>query len=538
MKKITFSAIFAVIFGIMNFNAKAQTYPVGDGLSFETAFEISTAEQLDSLRKSPHRIGGKYFKLVADIDLSSVANWVPIGTSTAAFESKLFGNGFKILNMTIDRENEDHIGLFGWTAGNYGSTEFNDVVIEGGSVKGKNLVGTLVGRGNALITNCQVKSVTVEGDSCVGGLVGRGGNNAGITGSSFEGSISGRTRVGGILGDQQNLVAASITAGAKIEGCISKATITATGNKVGGLAGYSVHTVVSNNAAFGSVSGTSEVGGLIGNAHNASVANQTMTISNNYSSATVQGSGGQVAGFIGRVSRTGGSYPIIVSNNFSKGDITSTASNTSAFIGHAQQNTTVSSNVVAATSVTAGTYSWYRLIGHPSVAGTAAPLYTDNYTLETLSFTPSEERPDDVANPTYASMDGTDKTALELQTQSTYEGIGWNFSGDGLWIMNTGDGKDGYAILKIAYQEPDTETNVPEKQIDNSFFAYIVDGKVTLNNKSDIQSATLVEVNGKLIYQNNNCNNQIYSIPVQLNKGMYIIRITDRQGSKITKIIY
>ena len=106
----------------------------GDG-SFENPYLIENAEQLNAMRKAP----SKHYKLIADIDLSSWGNWVPIGGTPAygtlggdineahyggrAFTGSLDGNGHVISGMTIKIDSKElymaetgnfrYYGLFG-----------------------------------------------------------------------------------------------------------------------------------------------------------------------------------------------------------------------------------------------------------------------------------------------------------------------------------------------------------------------------------------------------------------------------------------
>ena len=52
---------------------------------------------------------------MADIDLSSVENWEPIGNDSTKFTGIFDGNGHVIKNMTINRPDTNYVGLFGYT---------------------------------------------------------------------------------------------------------------------------------------------------------------------------------------------------------------------------------------------------------------------------------------------------------------------------------------------------------------------------------------------------------------------------------------
>lgn len=79
------------------------------------------------------------FRLTNDIDMSSVENWTPIGTTEHPFMGVLNGKGKTISNLTIVSEN-DNRGLFGVNAGRL--TRLNLV---NANVTGKDNVGALCG---------------------------------------------------------------------------------------------------------------------------------------------------------------------------------------------------------------------------------------------------------------------------------------------------------------------------------------------------------------------------------------------------------
>lgn len=74
---------------------------------------ITKISNLDGLKAIANNLSGIYM-LTADIDLLN-EKWTPIGTESAPFTGMLFGNGFKIKNLTLS--NLANCGLFGCNAG-------------------------------------------------------------------------------------------------------------------------------------------------------------------------------------------------------------------------------------------------------------------------------------------------------------------------------------------------------------------------------------------------------------------------------------
>ncbi|MCU6790656.1 hypothetical protein OB236_00820 [Paenibacillus sp. WQ 127069] len=82
----------------------------GDG-SLGNPYVILTAEDLDNIRGT---LLSMHFKLGADIDLSSIPNWIPIGTyPLSPFGGNFDGGHYTISNMTID-SSLPLVGLFGY----------------------------------------------------------------------------------------------------------------------------------------------------------------------------------------------------------------------------------------------------------------------------------------------------------------------------------------------------------------------------------------------------------------------------------------
>ena len=98
--------------------------PKPDG-SAENPFLISTPKDLNGLREYLGETGaGKYFKLTNDIDLTDFLSlnglgransegWLPIGSTSAAFQGNLNGDCHKISGLWINRPEGNDVGLFG-----------------------------------------------------------------------------------------------------------------------------------------------------------------------------------------------------------------------------------------------------------------------------------------------------------------------------------------------------------------------------------------------------------------------------------------
>ncbi|WP_202079839.1 GLUG motif-containing protein, partial [Caldalkalibacillus salinus] len=113
-----------------------QTVPEREALTVEEQ-QISSPEDLDQIRNS---LNGNYV-LAGDIDLSGYENWEPIGTAVKPFTGSLDGNGYTIKGLTVNRPEEEYVGLFGYAQ----YSQLQNVNLEYVDIKGQNYVGGLAG---------------------------------------------------------------------------------------------------------------------------------------------------------------------------------------------------------------------------------------------------------------------------------------------------------------------------------------------------------------------------------------------------------
>ena len=212
--------------------------------------------QLNQLRNYLNK-EGVYFKLMTDIDLteyledeSPSQGWQPVGTSSTPFKGILDGNGKTISGFWIDRINTDYVGLFGNLTGG----TVKNLKLKGNSVKGKDYVGFLAGKGGA-IGNCSFYGCVI-GSSYVGGCIGSGGTFSNCYSTiNVEGSGD---YVGGFSGQDGTF-----------QGCKLSNSYIKGRNYVGGICGANINQVVSSYA-YADITGIDYVGGVCGQATNRS----------------------------------------------------------------------------------------------------------------------------------------------------------------------------------------------------------------------------------------------------------------------------
>jgi hypothetical protein len=254
----------------------------------EDPYQISTPTQLDSVR---HYLDA-HFVLVNDIDLDVAPynegeGWEPIGEFLVeSYAGNFDGNDFSVLNLFIDRGDQNSIGLFGSLGG---SSSISNIVLENIDITGRTYTGGLVGHNNGADINNLNVSGQISGNECVGGIAGY--HFSGTLTNSFSNSAVSGWRAGGLAGCNNGSISFSYTTGditgtfTQIGGAIGQNTGIITnsyslgdvvgGTKTGGFIGRNTG-AVSNSYSNGSVFGTSELGGFIG------VAEESSTLTNNY----------------------------------------------------------------------------------------------------------------------------------------------------------------------------------------------------------------------------------------------------------------
>ena len=178
-----------------------------DEPDWQEYISIRTAEELQAIGNDSTSLGKNYV-LMEDIDLKDITDFTPIGTDeNNAFTGKFSGNGHKITNLTINKPDEDYIGLFGYSNGT-----IMNVGIEGGSVTGKVSVGGVCGWNNfGTISNCY-----------------NTGNVTGNDNNSYVGGVCGYNCVG------------------TISNCYNRGTVSGSGNCVGGVCGFTTGGTIAN----------------------------------------------------------------------------------------------------------------------------------------------------------------------------------------------------------------------------------------------------------------------------------------------------
>lgn len=273
------------------------TYEDGDG-SEGDPFQINTPAQMDEIGQHPED-WGLHFILTADIDLGGFTGteFNIIGRdpedpfqSQIRFTGVFDGNGKRIFNFTYSCTGNymetSVIGIFG-IVGRYLAEEgeienlglINPSVVSDTGYYVASLAGNVV---NGKLSNCYVKGGSVRGHEDVGGLVGGFSDDDGTITNCYTtcNVIGERAGVGGITGFVTGIMS----------NCYASGNVTGE-FLVGGLVGGN-HNTITNCYATGIVQGLlTETGGLVGKNWGA--------INNSYSTGMVIGGGFGIGGLVG-----------------------------------------------------------------------------------------------------------------------------------------------------------------------------------------------------------------------------------------------
>ena len=254
---------------------------VGNG-STRNPYEISTAAELAWFRDYVN--GGKLSvcaKLTADIDLKDFCHaadaskeelsWEPIGNYSNKYTGTFDGNGHIISNLYIKVQRRG-VGFFGYMAdGTIKNIVFDNAQVENtGNDYHYPLTGIVVGatfgtlQNLKTLKNCSVKS----GAKTLGGIAGTITRSC----SNLENNatVSGRNKVGGIAGS---------FSGSTLSSCVNNGMVKEDrSGECGGIVGYIAYGTIEDCANYGNVTGTNEIGGIVGYAQDNSTIKSTLSI--------------------------------------------------------------------------------------------------------------------------------------------------------------------------------------------------------------------------------------------------------------------
>ncbi len=371
---------------------------------------IQTIADLENVRNN---LDGDYV-LAANIDLSSIDNWQPIGDEANRFTGSFDGQDYQISGLNssgyqyaglFGRVNGGSISNLGVLVGTISSSSTSSVSDAGGlvgeargssisnsyvivvgnisssstsSVSRPSTAGGLVGyaRGSSISNSYaevegNISSSSTSGDSDAGGLVGQAWPDSLISNSyavvrgdiSSSSSSSSQSSAGGLVGSaaQGSSISNSY---AIVVGNISSSSVFA--SFAGGLVGRAAqgssisnsYAVVGGSISSSSTSGASDAGGLVGSANGSPISNSYAVVRGNISSSSTSSTSfaGGLVGFTFSSSPISNSYAEVVGNISSSlaGGLVGSANGSPISNSYAVVRGNISSSSTSSTSFAGG----------------------------------------------------------------------------------------------------------------------------------------------------------------------------------------
>ncbi len=291
------------------FDTAGPTYLGTDATAATPYQAIINVNQLQAVENdlSNNYVLGNNIDASATSTWNSGAGFNPLGDRTTPFTGKLDGLGHTVNGLVIKRPTEDYVGLFGAVSG----TTIQNIGMVDGSVSGQSAVGGLIGViQNSVVRHTYATGIVTGNYTWAGGLVGFSEYGSEVANSYATGDVDGGQKVGGLIGHNEG----------KLTNVYAMGKVTGTESYVGGLVGDNLRSASINNAyAIGNVRGKSQLGGLIGSNNG--------EINNAYATGNVTGSGFIVGGLVGENYSLGK-----ISNTYATGNVTGTVFG--GLIGH------------------------------------------------------------------------------------------------------------------------------------------------------------------------------------------------------------
>ena len=173
------------------------------------AYVISTAEQLDLLSErvnAGNSYANKFFKLGDNLTYTKATtnNFTPIGTESHPFGGNFDGNKKTISGINISLGTTDNVGLFGYAS----DATIKNLKLDDSTINGRLYVGAILGCGYSVSNTTTIENCLVTSSVTVSGQSDVVGGIVGITatvrGCVCAASVSGTSVIGGIIGDGNN----------------------------------------------------------------------------------------------------------------------------------------------------------------------------------------------------------------------------------------------------------------------------------------------------------------------------------------------
>lgn len=342
---------------------------------------ITTQTQLQNMKND----------LTANYELGSnitcTGTFDPIGgwNGQDNFTGTFDGKNYTITDLSISKNGDAEVGLFGTTVG----ATISNLTLSNPTVHGEDYTGALVGlvMGDDMLTNCHIVGGSVTGNQYVGGLIGYAVHASGlitISNSDTTCSVTSDIGAAGAYNDVGGFI--GYANGVDFDNCSAEGDVTGVGEQVGGFVGLNTldclfdKCFATGDVATGNDSGDSFCGGFVGTGNGA--------YNDCYARGAVTATGQYVGGFAG-VSPD-------MDDCYSTGAVTGVGAGVGGLNGNE--------------------------------GGTTTNCFWDTETSGQAS-----------------SFGGTGKTTAQMKTQATFTDAGWNFTT--IWFIAS-DVNNGYPAFR------------------------------------------------------------------------------------------
>ncbi len=331
---------------------------------------ISDNEELAYISTNAVTLADNYI-LTADIDLSAVPNWQPIGNSSNKFTGVLDGNGFIVQGITTS--GYAYSGLFGYMEG----AVIRNLMIMANDIassSNNSFTGGLVGyakessvSNSYVLLQGNISSFSSGSIAYVGGLIGHAAESdiensyAFLQGNISSFSSGSAAYTGGLVGYanrgsiSNSFAMVEDNVFSRAANAVSSQNTLPLSASAGGLAGYADNSFITNSYSIvqddilAHSNSNSSSGGLIGYADNSTISNSYSVVEGSIStSGIISFSGGLVGGYKGNTT-IGNSY-YNASRKLSEGSFTNSNGTAQTLVELRALNATVTNAFAAATA--------------------------------------------------------------------------------------------------------------------------------------------------------------------------------------------
>jgi len=397
----------------------------------------------------------KHFKMMADIDMSSYTysraviaydtNELLYGFQGTSFSGVFDGAGHVISNFACNSSQSYVVGLFGYVYGEGSEIRNLKLVAPQIDAEDTSWVGSLVGKlEDGTVTNCHSDMLSIMSISgSAGGLVGR--NDEGLVEHcSSSGTVTGRS-IGGLIGvgfyaQTKDSVSSCIVSnisnylhrsgglmgsatGGEVRRCSASGLVSGDDGWKGGLIGKCSNAYVSKCFATGNVVTNASyvvIGGLVG-------SNLNGIIEECYATGNVLGPlvPGESGGLVGRNHSYDNEPVSVIRRCYATGNVQG-GYDAGGLAGTNRNNSIIDKCYSTGTPLDA-IYRAYGLVGLSDYGGQVYDSFWDVETSET-----------------YLSAGGIGLPTAQMQMESTFTAVGWDFVGEttngiqDIWLIDEG----------------------------------------------------------------------------------------------------